>query len=31
MLAIQGQIEQSLWDKTKGDVRFPAIEQQDAL
>ena len=26
MLAIQGQVEPSLWDKTKGDVRFAAIE-----
>ena len=26
MLAIKGQIESSLWDKTKADVRFPAIQ-----
>ena len=26
ILSIQGQVEQSLWDKTKGDVRFPVIE-----
>ena len=26
MLAIQGQVESSLWDKTKADVRFAAIQ-----
>ena len=26
MLAIEGQIEPSLWDKTKADVRFAAIQ-----
>ena len=26
ILAIQGQVEPSVWDKTKADVRFPAIE-----
>ena len=26
MLAIQGQVEPSVWDKTKADVRFAAIE-----
>ena len=26
MLAIEGQVKQSLWDNTKGDVRFPAIQ-----
>ena len=26
MLAIQGQIESSVWDKTKADVRFAAIQ-----
>ena len=26
MLDIQGQVEQSLWDKTKGDIRFAAIQ-----
>ena len=26
MLAIKGQVEPSLWDKTKGDVRFAAIQ-----
>ena len=30
MLAIQGQVEPSLWDKTKGDIRFPAIQAQGA-
>ena len=26
MLAIEGQVESSLWDKTKADVRFAAIQ-----
>ena len=26
MLAIEGQVEPSLWDKTKADVRFPTIQ-----
>ena len=26
MLAIEGQVESSLWDKTKADARFPAIQ-----
>ena len=26
-LAIQGQVEPSLWDKTKNDARFAAIQQ----
>ena len=26
MLAIKGQVESSLWDKTKADVRFAAIQ-----
>ena len=26
MLAIQGQVEPSLWDKTRGDIRFAAIQ-----
>ena len=25
-LAIQGQVEQSLWDKTKDDTQFPAVQ-----